>query len=114
VVNPRLDVNGLFDWYDAKSLAAEITTGCKTDEEKALAIWWWVRYRTYQKSPQDRSALNPVRAMNGYGYGICGHVSAWMKCCGVPQAYRLVSRSFGATLFRKRITTAGGTCWMGT
>jgi hypothetical protein len=81
VVNPRVTVNGLYDWYDAKSLAAEITRGCSTDEEKALAIWSWIRYRTYQRSPQDdNSALHPVRALNGYGYGICGHVAAWMKC----------------------------------
>jgi len=81
VVNPRLSVNGLYDWYDIKSLAAEITRDCRTDEEKALAIWWWIRYRTYQRSPHDDdSALHPVRALNGYGYGICGHVAAWMKC----------------------------------
>ena len=80
VVNPRIAVNGLYDWYDAKSLAAEITRDCHTDEEKALAIWWWIRYRTYQLSPHDDSSTHPVRALNGYGYGICGHVAAWMKC----------------------------------
>ncbi len=80
LVNPRMTVNGLYDWYDAKSMAAEITRGCTTDEEKALAIWSWVRYRTFQRSPRDESSLHPVRAMNGYGYGICGHVAAWMKC----------------------------------
>jgi hypothetical protein len=80
VVNPRMTANDLYDWFDAKSMSAEITRGLHTDEEKALAIWWWVRYRTYQRSPHDESALHPVRAMNGYGYGICGHVAAWMKC----------------------------------
>ena len=80
VVNPRISANGLYDWYDAKSMAAEITRDCHTDEEKALAIWWWVRYKTYQLSPHDDTATHPVRALNGYGYGICGHVAAWMKC----------------------------------
>ena len=80
VVNPRMTVNGLYDWYDAKSMADEITRDCSTDEEKAFAIWWWVRYRTYQRVPNDESALHPVRALNGYGYGNCGHVAAWMKC----------------------------------
>ena len=80
VVNPRMTVNGLYDWHDAKSLVDEITRGCSTDEEKALAVWWWVRYKTYQRSPNDESALHPVRALNGYGYGICGHVAAWLKC----------------------------------
>ncbi|MGD0126202.1 MAG: transglutaminase domain-containing protein [Terriglobia bacterium] len=80
IVNPRLTINGLYDWYDAKSMAAEITRNCKTDEEKARAIWAWVRYKTYQRSPQDPMAVHPVRAMNGFGYGICGHVACWMKC----------------------------------
>jgi hypothetical protein len=80
VVNPRISVNGLYDWYDAKSMAAEITRGCHTDEEKALAIWSWIRYRTYQRSPHDDSSVHAVRAMNGYGYGICGHAAHWMKC----------------------------------
>jgi hypothetical protein len=80
VVNPRITVNGLYDWYDAKSMAAEITRGCHTDEEKAFAIWWWVRYRTYQRDPLDGSVHHPVRALNGYGYGVCSHVASWMKC----------------------------------
>lgn len=81
VVNPRITANGLYDWYDAQSMAAEVTRGLRTDEARALAVWDWIRYRTYQRSPQDDdSALHPVRALNGYGYGICGHVAAWMKC----------------------------------
>jgi hypothetical protein len=79
VVNPRMTVNGLYDWYDVKSIAAEVTRDCQTDEEKAMAIWWWVLYKRFQRSPSDRSALHPVRAMNGYGYGVCGHTSAWLK-----------------------------------
>ena len=80
VPNPRMTVNGLYDWYDADSMVREITRDAKTDEEKALAIWQFVLYKRFQRSPDDRSALHPVRAMNGYGYGICGHTSAWMKC----------------------------------
>lgn len=80
VVNPRLTVNGLYDWFDAKSIVAEVTRGCQTDEEKALALWWWVLYKRFQRSPEDRSALHAVRAMNGYGYGNCGFTSSWLKC----------------------------------
>ncbi|MPY90357.1 MAG: hypothetical protein GEU99_20850 [Luteitalea sp.] len=79
VVNPRMTVNGLYDWYDVTSLVAEITRDAKTDEEKAMAMWSWVLHTRFQRAPDDRSALHPVRAMNGYGYGICGHTSAWMK-----------------------------------
>ena len=80
VVNPRMAVNGLYDWYDVKSIVAEATKGCQTDEEKPLALWSWVLYKRFQRSPDDRSALHPVRGWNGYGYGICGHTSARLKC----------------------------------
>ncbi len=42
VVNPRITVNGLFDWFDIESMAAEITRDCATDEERAMAIWQWI------------------------------------------------------------------------
>ena len=77
--DPRITVNGMYDWYDIKSMAGEIVRGCITDEEKALAIWDWILWRSYQRSPMDESATHPVRAMNGYGYGICGHNAAWLK-----------------------------------
>jgi hypothetical protein len=80
VVNPRMTVNGLYDWYDVKSLVNEITRDCQTDEEKALAIWSWVHWKRFQREAHDDSSLNPVRGLNGYGYGICGHTSAWLKC----------------------------------
>ena len=35
VVDPRITVNGKYDWFDIHSMVAEITGGCKTDEEKA-------------------------------------------------------------------------------
>ena len=79
VVNPRITVGGLYDWYDINSMAAEITRGCTTDEEKAMAIWQWIHWRRFQRSPNDVSSEHPVRAMNGYGYGICGHSSSWLK-----------------------------------
>jgi hypothetical protein len=80
LVNPRITVNGLFDWSDANAIVAEATRGCQTDEEKALALWAWVLYKRFQRSPDDPSAVHPVRAMNGYGYGICGHTAAWLNC----------------------------------
>ncbi len=79
VESPRITVNGKYDWYDLASMVREITADCATDEEKAMAIWQWVHWKRFQRSPQERSSLHPVRAMNGYGYGICGHTAAWLK-----------------------------------
>lgn len=78
-VDPRITVNGLYDWFDIKSMADEITRGCTTDEEKAMAVFEWILWKRFQRSPFDDSSVHPVRAHNGYGYGICGHSSAWLK-----------------------------------
>ncbi len=79
VKDPRISVNGLYDWFDIDSMVEEITAGCTTDEEKAVAIWEWVAWKRFQRSPHDESSLHPVRALNCYGYGICGHTSSWIK-----------------------------------
>lgn len=79
VEDPRITVNGKYDWFDEKSIVKEATEGCTTDEEKALAIWEFVLHKRYQRSPQDLTDLSPVRGLNCYGYGICGHTAAWLK-----------------------------------
>ncbi len=79
IVDPRITVNGLYDWYDIQAIAAEATRGCTTDREKALAIWEWILFKRYQLSPRDRSAVSPVRGANGYGYVICGHCAFWLQ-----------------------------------
>ena len=83
IVDPRITANGLYDWFSVESMAAEITRGCATDEEKAFAIWKWVEGKRFQRSPTDRSSLHPVRYFNVYGYGICGHTAAALKALGL-------------------------------
>jgi len=67
VANPRMTVNGLYDWYDVNSMLKEILRGNETEEDKALAIWWWVQTKRWQRDLHDGSALHPVRGLNGYG-----------------------------------------------
>ena len=76
LVNPRITVNGMYDWFDTESIAREVTRDCITDEEKALAIWDFIR-RNFQHldSPGDRETHNPVVAMNVYGYANCAYHS---------------------------------------
>lgn len=77
VKNPRITVNGKYDWYTLESLAAEITRGRKTEQEKAMAIFDFVARETYWWSyPKDRTSLNPVRHFNVYGYHICSQAAA--------------------------------------
>lgn len=89
LVNPRITVNGLYDWFDTESIAREVTRDCKTDEEKALAIWDFIRLNfQHLDSPGDRECHNPVVAMNIYGYANCAyHSSVFTSLCrsiGVP------------------------------
>ncbi len=79
VSDPRMSINGNYDWFDINSMVAEITRGCTTDEEKALAIWDFILWKRFQRSPDDAASTHPVKAMNGYGYGICGHAAYWLK-----------------------------------
>ncbi|MFC2075773.1 transglutaminase domain-containing protein [candidate division KSB1 bacterium] len=72
VVNPRITVNGKYNWYTLADLAAEITEGCGTDQEKAMAIFQFVDRETYWWTyAKDDTRMNPVRHFNVYGYHIC-------------------------------------------
>ncbi len=89
VVNPRITVNGRYDWFDVETIAREATRGCETDEERALAIWkfvWWNFH--HLASPGDLEALNPVVGLNVYGYANCAfHSTAFVALCralGLP------------------------------
>ncbi|MEA1996819.1 MAG: transglutaminase-like domain-containing protein, partial [Gemmatimonadota bacterium] len=76
VVNPRITVNGKYNWYTLEGLAAEITTGCDTDKEKAMAVFDFVEKQSYWWSyPKDRTSRNPVRHFNIYGYHICSQAA---------------------------------------
>ena len=55
-----------------EDLAAEITAGCTTEKEKAMAVFQFVEKQTYWWTyPKDRTSSNPVRHFNIYGYRIC-------------------------------------------
>ncbi len=89
LVNPRITVDDKYDWFDVETLAREVTCGCTTDEEKALAIFEFIRTNfQHLDSPGDRECHNPVVAMNVYGYANCAyHSSVFVALCravGVP------------------------------
>jgi hypothetical protein len=83
VVNPRISVNGKYNWFSIDTMLEEILAGCTTDEEKAFAIWSWILDKRFQRSPGDHTMLDPVLHFNVYGYGICGHTSACFKALAV-------------------------------
>jgi Transglutaminase-like superfamily len=72
LVNPRITVNGKYDWFDLESIAREATAGCKTDEERAFAIFNFVRGNSHHlNNPCDWEIHDPVVYFNIYGYGNC-------------------------------------------
>ncbi|MBM3264031.1 MAG: transglutaminase domain-containing protein [candidate division Zixibacteria bacterium] len=57
-------------------MATEIIIGCTTDEEKAMAIFNWVRLHGNHQYSGDIRSLDPVLFFNVYGYGICAYFAA--------------------------------------
>jgi len=77
LVNPRITVNGRYDWFDVESIAREATRGCATDEERAFAIFNFVRTNSQHRGgPGDMENFNPVVFFNVYGYGNCAYHAA--------------------------------------
>ena len=76
VVDPRMTVNGRFDWFDKQSIAKEALGSAKTDEEKAVALWEFARTQHQRMTPPgDRFISDPVVMFSVYGYGNCGCIS---------------------------------------
>lgn len=76
VVNPRLTVNGRYDWFDKESIVREAVGRARSDAERALALWKFAREQHQRMTPPgDRFISDPVVMFNVYGYGNCGCIS---------------------------------------
>ena len=87
-VNPRITVNGRYNWYTLEGLTAEVIAGCRTEEEKVWAIFQFIHRESYWwPHPKDLAAMNPVRHFNTYGYHICSmaaaHFTALCRAVGI-------------------------------
>ncbi|MEW5977462.1 MAG: transglutaminase domain-containing protein [Acidobacteriota bacterium] len=77
VKNPRVTINGQYNWYTLEGMVEEITRGATTDEEKAMALFHFVARQSYWWThPKDRTAFNPVRFFNNYGYHVCAQAAS--------------------------------------
>ncbi|MBI4903016.1 MAG: hypothetical protein HY820_05230 [Acidobacteria bacterium] len=91
VRNPRITVNGKYNWYTVEGLVGEITAGRATAEEKVMAIFDFVASQSYWWSfPKERTRLNPVRHFNVYGYHICSDSAC--QLVGLSRAIGLKGR----------------------
>lgn len=72
VLNPWITVNGRGDWRTLKSIVEEATRGCTTEGETARALWEFQRSHRFHATTWDAEASDAVKAVNVYGYTLCG------------------------------------------
>jgi len=73
VVNPWITVNGKRNWRTLQEIADHAIEGCKTDADKARAIWEFTRHHRFHATTWDREVVDAVKVFNVYGYTLCGN-----------------------------------------
>jgi len=86
-----------FNKKRVKNKALEITKGLKSDKEKAIALFYWVRdnikYNMYSYYPKIKANLKSsvtLRRMNGYCMSKAALLSALARAVGIPARIRMV------------------------
>ncbi len=81
---------------DCSSLAAivqSVTKDCKTDDERAIAIYNFCRYDHYHHAyPSEPGGISALKLINVYGWSLCGGehtvMAALWEAAGYPWRYR--------------------------
>ncbi|MEW6356558.1 MAG: putative Ig domain-containing protein [Planctomycetota bacterium] len=73
VVNPWVIVNGKRNWRTMQDIVAEATAGCKTEKERAVAIWLHEINHRFHWTTGDNENNDPVKVLNIFGYTLCGN-----------------------------------------
>jgi len=61
------------DCSSLKSIVERVTRGCKTDDEKVIAIYNFCRYDHYHHAyPSEPGGISALKLINVYGWGLCG------------------------------------------
>jgi len=74
-VVPHLRIEGWPDLTSKKGIVDSIISAGMTDEQKAVAIWKFVKDWRYHHETGELAdeMADPVRLINVYGYGVCGN-----------------------------------------
>ena len=77
VINSQVTINGKAAWRDLDSLLAFIWQGAKTDREKVLHLWEFVRESVYHYDTivSFGELVDPIKVFNIYGAALCGNVA---------------------------------------
>lgn len=76
VFDPKVTTDTSVDCTSRETILRDIIQPGMTDEQKAIAVWRFVRSRIYHYAHTDRQ---PLRQLNVYGYALCGTQAAVMQ-----------------------------------
>ncbi len=98
ILNPRILVDGGPDWFNIDHIVAEFARPGMTEQEKAFALWQWIR-RNLSDGPTFGSPLwgdtrSMTRFMNLAGTGACGTYHMVMPVIGRHAGLRTFSGCF--------------------
>ncbi|KPK84622.1 MAG: hypothetical protein AMJ81_05110 [Phycisphaerae bacterium SM23_33] len=71
VVNPHLATDRSVDTRSAKSIVRDLVNEDMTDEQKALALFHWLRRVIYHSGPEEPMRHDFNLMVNVFGYGSC-------------------------------------------
>ena len=61
------------DCSSLQSIVDSVTRGCKTDDERAIALYNFCRYDHYHLAyPSESGGVSALKFINVYGWGLCG------------------------------------------
>lgn len=65
------------DCTSLQSIVASVTRDCKTNDEKAIALYNFMRLTHYHRAyPSERDGLSVLKEINCYGWSLCGGLHA--------------------------------------
>lgn len=65
------------DCTTLKSIVDSVTRGCRTNDEKAIAIYNFMRLTHYHRAyPSERGGIPVLKEINCYGWSLCGGLHA--------------------------------------
>ncbi len=61
------------DCSSLKAIVESVTRGCKTNDEKAIALYNFMQLTHYHQGyPGEKDGLGALREINVYGWSLCG------------------------------------------
>lgn len=81
------------DCSSLDAIVKSITGGCKSDDERAIAIYNFCRYAYYHHAyPSEPGGISALKLINVYGWGLCGGqhtvLAALWEAAGFDWRYR--------------------------